>query len=445
MISTFLFYVSLLFCACSSEEQLSSAKITEDFEVGSKGSYAVAEVTLKSGAWTLDDALLGTSDEDAKRGAKAVRLRNEGKITTNFNAAAKKISISYGLYGSDGNSSWELWTSIDGGKSWKKAGNTVSTTTKALKTATFDVVGTNGIRIEVRKMADSERINIDDIVFDPQGATTAPPDDDNSGTGGAGNSTTTGRDDHLALGNPSNATSNTNNDENYLLSKPQFALSYSKSRGIANWVSWHLNSAWKGSAERQNDFRPDTELPTGWFRASTSDYTNSGFDRGHICPSDDRDGSQTDNSATFLMTNIMPQAPQNNQQTWRFLEEYARKLAEEGNEMYVISGGYGIGGSGKNGGTTRTLANGEITVPARTWKIILLLPNGSNDLSRINNNTRIIAVDMPNTEDVIDKPWGSYRVSVDELERKTGYDFFSRIPKAVQDALEAKTDTGATQ
>jgi len=252
------------------------------------------------------------------------------------------------------------------------------------------------------------------------------------------------RDPHLALGNPSNATKDERNADNFLIEHPQFVLSYNRSRGTANWVAWHLSKAWRGTAKRQNNFRPDTSIPSAWFRATTTHYTNSGFDRGHMCPSDDRDGSEEDNSATFLMTNIVPQAPKNNQETWRLLEEYCRRLADEGNEMYIYSGVYGSGGIGSNGQRS-TLANGQITVPARIWKVIVVLPVGTNDIARINANTRIIAVDTPNTQAVEEKPWGDYRVSVRDIERATGLNFFAGLPQALQNTIETKVDNGPTR
>ena len=121
------------------------------------------------------------------------------------------------------------------------------------------------------------------------------------------------RDSHLALGNPSGATTNASNYTNYLLNKTQYAASYHRDRGIPNWVSRHLSSAWVGSTPRQDNFAADATLPSGWFRATSSSYTGSGFDRGHNCPSADRTGSVADNSATFLMTNMIPQAANVNQ------------------------------------------------------------------------------------------------------------------------------------
>jgi endonuclease G len=133
------------------------------------------------------------------------------------------------------------------------------------------------------------------------------------------NNTQPTRDDNLALGNPSGASMG--DPDNYLMVKPVFTLSYNRRRGIANWVSWHLSTAWKGETRRGNDFRSDSDLPRDWFAAKTSDYTDSGFDRGHLCPSDDRDGSTVDNSATFLLTNIVPEAPRHNREVWKELED----------------------------------------------------------------------------------------------------------------------------
>ncbi len=252
-----------------------------------------------------------------------------------------------------------------------------------------------------------------------------------------------GRDNPLALGNPSNAGTDPNN---YLLEKPQYTLSYNCSRGTANWVSWHLSKAWKGPATRADDFRSDPALPAGCYQVVPGDYTNTGFDRGHLCPSDDRDATAGDNSATFLMTNIIPQAPDLNRQTWQLLEEYCRQLVEDGNELYLITGAYGKGGSNSSG-LRNTIADGKVIVPARCWKIALVVPEGDNDTKRIDGATRVIAVDIPNRQSVDNgsKNWYDYLVSVDAIEAATGYDFFSELPKSVQQTLESKVDKGREQ
>ncbi len=221
--------------------------------------------------------------------------------------------------------------------------------------------------------------------------------------------------------------------------KPQYVLSYNNTKRHANWVGWTLNPAWIGTAARQDDFRPDNTLPAGWYQVKPSDYTNSGFDRGHLCPSADRDIDIPTNSSTFLMTNMIPQAPNNNRNTWADLETYCRTLVAQGNECYIYAGTYGQGGTGSNG-SANTVAAGKVNIPAQTWKIIVVLSQGNDDLKRVNSSTRVIAVDMPNTQ-TINTDWRSYRTTVRNLESKTGYNFLSRVPQEIQNIIENAQDT----
>jgi endonuclease G, mitochondrial len=245
---------------------------------------------------------------------------------------------------------------------------------------------------------------------------------------------------HLTMGNPSNATADVNQPTNYLMEKPQFVLSYHRDRGTAIWTSWHLDSTWLGSTPRQDDFRADTSLPAGWYQVQSTDFSGSGFDRGHMTPSADRTKTVADNSATFLMTNMIPQAPDNNQGPWANMENFLRTLVTAGNELYVISGGSGTGGSGSGGGTTNTIAGGKVTVPSQTWKVVIVIPSGTDDVSRVTNQTRTIAVIMPNTQGIRTTDWKTFRVSVDQVEALTGFDFFSNVPVATQAAIESVVD-----
>jgi len=265
----------------------------------------------------------------------------------------------------------------------------------------------------------------------------APPDAENASLAAT-------RDDNLAMGNPSNATATVGAPDNYLLVKPQYALSYNNSLGSANWVSWHLSSAWKGSAPRQSSFTVDSLLPPGFVKVASSWYKSTGFDRGHLCPSEDRDGSIDDNKATFTMTNVLPQAPVCNQVTWQSLEAYAQKLITTGNEIYIIAGPGGMGGSGSLGAAS-SIHGGGVRVPSFVWKVLVVLPVGSDDTQRVAQSARVIAVKMPNTQSVNQHPWGFYRLSVDSLEALTGFDFLSSVDPSAQDAVEATVDAGPTK
>ena len=404
----------------------------ESFETGTKTSYAAADVTLSSGIWNFNDALLGTSSSDRKVGTKSARVRGTGKITMTFDHAngAASVSVKHAKYGTDANTSWQMWYSTNGGSSWAQTGSTVTTTSTTLQTASFTVNVSGAVRFEIRKTSGSTstRLNFDDFAI-----TDYTSGGGGGGGGGGGTDTTTSTSEHTVLGNPSNAAADAAFYTNYLMEKPQYVLSYNRDKSEANWVAWHLSSSWLGSAARQNDFRADNTLPSGWYQVGSTSYSGSGYDRGHMCPSADRTSSVSDNSATFLMTNMIPQAPNNNQGPWANLENYLRTLVTAGNEIYIYSGGYGSQG---------TIDGGHVTVPTRTWKIAVVLSDGTNDLSRVTTSTRVIAVDMPNSDALISRTadWKTFRVNVDAIESSTGFDFLGKVDPSIQAVIEAAVD-----
>lgn len=394
--------------------------LSEGFEAGGKTAYAAANVTLGTGSWFMDDALIGNLSTDRKTGAFSARIRNTGRVRMNFNkTGAGTVSIQHAVFGTDGSSTWQLWSSLNNGSTWTQAGSTVTTSSTSLQTATFTVNNVNAIRFEIRKVSGgANRINVDNVQIGDFSSPTPTP----TPTPTAG--------EHLTMGNPSNAVTNVSQPNNYLMEKPQYSMSYSRDNGGPNWVSWHLDTSWLGSTPRQDDFRADTTLPSGWYRVQATDYSGSGFDRGHMCPSADRTVTVTANSATFLMTNMIPQLPANNQGVWANLESYGRTLVSQGNELYIISGGQGL---------QHFIANGHVAVPAQTWKVIIVLPVGSNDVSRVTTSTRTIAVVMPNSGS-IGSDWRAYRVSVDQVEAITGFDFFSNVSSGIQAVIEGRVD-----
>jgi endonuclease G, mitochondrial len=391
--------------------------LEDGFESGIKRSYAAEYLLLESGLWYIENAKIGRSSNDRKTGERALRITENGIVRMEFDrAGAGSISIQHAVYGMDQPSTWELWYSTDGGENYKKAGQEIYTFSTTLQTTVFVFNIAGPIRFEIRKIGGGDnRINIDNIEISSKTV------------GRPAYASTSG---HLTMGNPSGAVTSTGSPSNYLMSKTQYVLSYHRYRGTPNWVSWHLDSSDLGSAPRQDDFRSDTTLPSGWYRVVTSDYTNTGYDRGHMCPSADRTNSISSNSATFLMTNIIPQAPNNNRGPWANLENYTRDLVNAGNECYVISGSYGFSG---------TIDGGNITIPARTWKVIVVLPIGSSDAARVVTGTRVIAVNMPNSNS-INTNWKTYRVSVDSIESATGYNLLSNVASSVQSVIESRVD-----
>jgi endonuclease G len=443
----------------------------ETFEAGTKGAYEESDELLGTGTWHFQDALIGSSPQDHKTGAHAARLRNLGRLSMRFNAGAgvRRISISAAAYGQDGPSTWELWLSRDGGRTYTRTGNPVVTSGPALVPHIFAGVANEPLRLEIRKTSGpSNRLDIDDIVLETakgpavavgsgitggyfetrdQPQTGAPPATPAPASNPATQQTPAAgpNDDNLALGNPSGATSDPANATNYLLVHPEFTIGYHAGRGIPTWVSWHVGRASLGKAPRQNNFRPDPALPRQFYQVTPASYARSGFDKGHNCPSGDRTADLDANAATFFMTNMVPQAPHNNQQTWAHLEEYGRSQVARGQEIYVIMGSYGRGGTGTNG-FAQTLDQGRVTVPARIWKVMVILPEGSNDLQRISTDptVRVLAVDTPN-DNALAPDWKQYLTSVDKLEAATGLDLLSALPAASQARLQKLVDSGRAQ
>jgi endonuclease G len=430
--------------------------ITEDFELGSKAPYAAADITLSTGSWNFNDAVIGNLAADLKDGNKSVRLR-AGDIAMNFDInGLNTLYIKHGKYGADAASTWQLLMSTDGGSTYQQVGSDIVENNTTLAIDSFKVNVTGKVRFEIKK-AGTTRINIDDIVFkgkgDP-GITVGVPDTGGSDTTNTSNASTprdviagtdappaSGDNSNLLFGNPSNAQSTIVSMDNYLVDQKYYTESYNATKGEPNWVSWHLDATNTTNASaRLDDFAGWSALPTSWYQVESNSYSGSGFDRGHNCPSADRTSSTNANAATFLMTNMIPQAPQNNEQTWANLENYLREQVVEGNEVYIIMGSYGTGGTGSLG-AANTVNNGHVNVPSNVWKVAVIIPAGNGDVNRVTASTRVIAVNTPNIN-TTNKDWTKYIVSVKDIELATGYTLLSNLPANIRTALEVKLDAG---
>lgn len=254
----------------------------------------------------------------------------------------------------------------------------------------------------------------------------------------------------LYFGNPSDATDDKITKEcNFLLEKKGYTVSYNNNTLCPNWVAWHLSKDDLGEATRSDKFVPDKTLPQNWYAVKKNDYQFPayGFDRGHVCPSADRTSSNEVNQETFLMTNMIPQSPDCNRIVWKDLEIYERELVLQGNELYIFAGGYGSGGIGNRGYFEKIIINPKndndenkkytLNVPEFCWKIILVLPEGDDDLNRIDENTKIICVCMPNQMGIQKTgSWEQFECSVNYIEEITHFDFFELLDDELEEFLE---------
>jgi DNA/RNA endonuclease G (NUC1) len=233
---------------------------------------------------------------------------------------------------------------------------------------------------------------------------------------------------HLEFGTPRDASS----ADDYIISRRTQALSYNCAKGIPNWVSWNLNKTHFGDAARSSSFTTDVSLPTGCYRVTTNDYTNSGYSRGHMTRSEERTWSVADNKEVFQMTNILPQYQDMNGGPWYKFEQYLQDQAQISNkEMYVISGGYGSRGTLNNAG--------KVAINTRNYKIVVIMPYGQG-LANVTSTSslQVIAVDMPNITGISTQPWTAYTTTVDKIEAATGYNFLDKLPDSIETYWESR-------
>lgn len=244
-----------------------------------------------------------------------------------------------------------------------------------------------------------------------------------------------GIDYQMALGNPTEATTDSSNRTNYLLARSQYALSYNDNTHQANWACWSYSTGDVGAdVSRTDAFAADTDLPIGYVRISSATFGGD-WDRGHICPSEDRIFSVDDNKMTFRMSNMVPQASANNRGPWARFESYCRELAADGGEVLIMAGPAEFTGA--------TISNGMAT-PGAVWKIAVVVPDASSTVtaaSRVTTNCRVIAIVIPNTSLGLGS-WQDYIVKVEDIERITGFHFFSAVDASTAVYLKNVVDTG---
>lgn len=204
-----------------------------------------------------------------------------------------------------------------------------------------------------------------------------------------------------------------------LVKHTYYSLSYSEKNEQANWVYYCLTDSMviKGGQERSSSFKMDKLVPTE--SAKSSDYTKSGFDRGHLCPAADMDFNATAMQESFLMSNVSPQTPDFNRGIWKELEEQVRAWAKKEREIYIVTGPIFKDTKG-------VIGKEEVTVPGYFFKIIY----------DITDNPRMIAFVLPNEKS--SRPLTDFVVPVDKAEELTGFNFFSQLPDNIENNLESK-------
>jgi endonuclease G len=212
-----------------------------------------------------------------------------------------------------------------------------------------------------------------------------------------------------------------------LIKYPYYTISYSEKHKQAEWVAYKLtrDMVLKATAERGHlTFKKDTSLASNK-AVKSSDYTRSGYDRGHLVPAQDMAFSATAMKETFFMSNVSPQDKDFNRGKWKELENQTRTWASENDEIYVIAGPVLT----KRAIKRFPKAKKAIPVPHSYFKIIL-------DFTGKEDEVKAIAFWLRNQE--TDIPLSGFVTTIDEIEELTGIDFFPGLPNDIEDKLESR-------
>lgn len=200
-----------------------------------------------------------------------------------------------------------------------------------------------------------------------------------------------------------------------------YNLSYSEKHEQAEWVAYSLDKKDIVSRDRKRPyFIEDPKVKTT--SASWRNYKKSGYDRGHLCPAGDRRLTEESYNETFYTSNISPQKHNFNAGIWNKLEQKTRYWAKKNNHLYVITGGV-------LGVNLKTIGSEKVAVPNEFYKILL-------DYTQ--PEIKAIAFLIPHQESK--NPLYDFVVSIDELEQKTGIDFFHHLPDDLENKLEKSSN-----
>ena len=213
-----------------------------------------------------------------------------------------------------------------------------------------------------------------------------------------------------------------NGKQGQVIQRTGYTLAYDKKTKTPQWVAWELTKEeTKGNHERTDKFLPDPNVEGA--KVVTTDYTGSGYDRGHMAPAGDMKWSKKAMEESFYMSNICPQIHHLNTGDWNELEANTRKWARRYGSVYVTCGPI-YNGSRR----TQYIGKNRVKVPDAFFKVIL-----------IQSPKKTCALGFFFENEAGQRPLNEYLVSIDYLEQTTGIDFFPSLPDELENTLEAET------
>lgn len=199
-----------------------------------------------------------------------------------------------------------------------------------------------------------------------------------------------------------------------------FTLSYNEGYELASWAAYQLTPEQaRATGTFKEKFSEDPKVTTG--SASTKDYRDAGFIMGQLVPPEDMFTSQQAVDETFLMSNTVPQKPAYNKYIWKATEKLIREWAKEGNTLYIATGPV------LTDAPFGTFGGNKISIVTRYYKAVLDV-TGERAIGFVFRNNASSGTPK------------SFAMSVDELEKITGIDFFPALPDDLEQKVESSTD-----
>lgn len=200
-----------------------------------------------------------------------------------------------------------------------------------------------------------------------------------------------------------------------------YTVSYNHQMKDPNWVAWSITADHASGKVQRMDFWDDDDMPDS--KGYLSDYYNSGYDRGHMCPAGDNKWSEEAMEDCFRITNMCPQDGGLNRGMWNSIEQQCRAWAKKYGKVYVVCGPIYLNQQ------HRKIGKNKVVVPEAFFKVVLCMegtPKAIGFICRNQSQKGKKKTDFINT--------------IDDVERITGYDFFSKLPDDIENQVEAHAD-----
>lgn len=196
-----------------------------------------------------------------------------------------------------------------------------------------------------------------------------------------------------------------------------FTLSFNKDNRTPNYVAWELlGTEVSNDVSRSDNFWQDPDIDGC---TKHSDYTRSGYDRGHMCPAADQKWSEQAMNDCFVMANMCPQLHDLNAEAWEKLEEKERLWAKRDSAVMIIAGPIYTEDDDQ-------YFESKVRVPGAFFKVLI---------APYLDEPRGIAFVYPHMK--CPGNMQDYATSIDEVEKITGFDFFSELPEEIEKMVES--------